>query len=267
MNMTTLTALQARFSDAYREQVEASPWKRTEMVGQATTRADIDLEAAMSAAARQVLGLDLVVIGEEAVSAGAWADIHAETAILIDPIDGTRLFRAKDPGFASTFALLERGRFVGGAISLPAAGRELLFSAADSHFTSSDHPAGAHKLELAVRTADTPEAAHLADHFSRCGFAVCRLGSSARRLLDIAEGRCGGLIKRVDSSFGVPRLWGVATGLAYCSARGAQFWWHQGSQTMAVGGSNLQSCWPDRSELEPISYMDLWTTLTAIGGN
>lgn len=266
MNSTTLISLQARFSEAFREQVEASPWKRTAMVGEGTTRADIDLELAMSLAARQVLGSDLVVIGEEAVSAGSWADIRAESTILIDPIDGTRLFRAGDTGFASTFAVLECGRFVGGAITLPAAGRTLLFSAADRSVEDGKRPSD-FSLELAVRAADTPQAAHLAEHFSRSGYSICRLGSSARRLLDIAEGRCGGLIKRVDVSFGVPRLWGIATGLAYCASRDALFWWDQGSQTLAVGGAHLKPHWPRESDLEPIGYTDLWARLVAIGSN
>ena len=264
MDRDTLIALQTMFSENFREQVEASPWKRSELVGTATTRADIDLEQAMSASARQILGPNLTIIGEEAVSSGKWADIYADRVILIDPIDGTRLFRANDPGFASTFALLEGGRFVGGAISLPAVGRATLFTISDTP-DEGGHCADDNPLELAARVSDTPQATFLAEHFAGQGFSIARLGSSARRLLDISEGRCDGLIKRIDASFGVPRLWGIATGLAYCASRGLHFWWDQRSQTMAVGGLRLKACWPTHSDLSPIEYSELWSKLTAIG--
>ena|SRR6478672_7149247 len=251
--------------EAYRREVTDHPEKRDIRVGASSTQADVDFERAIADAGRTVLGNSLVVIGEEAVSAGQWADITSDLVLLVDPIDGTRLFREAAPGFATTFTVLERGRVVGGCILLPQSGDTLLCGADGRILLRSDAAAERRPTTVAVRRSDGPEAESLARRFEDEGFITERLGSSARRLFDIASGRCAGLVKKVAVEHGVPRLWGIATGLSACAAQGAHFWWDPKSRLLAVGGDGLRAVWPKSSPLRPITYEHLWSSLLGSG--
>jgi 3'(2'), 5'-bisphosphate nucleotidase len=86
-------------------------------VTEADTRAEALIEAELAR-----LAPDVPIISEEAVSAGR-VPIFAERFWLVDPLDGTREFVARNGEFTVNVALIEHGRSVLGVVFAPALGR------------------------------------------------------------------------------------------------------------------------------------------------
>ncbi|MCX8998023.1 3'(2'),5'-bisphosphate nucleotidase CysQ [Rhizobiaceae bacterium BDR2-2] len=80
---------------------------------------------------------DIPVIAEESVAAGRIPDIGAGRFFLVDPLDGTKEFIARNGDFTVNIALIEAGVPVAGVVYAPACGRA--YSAAGT---------GAEKLEV-----------------------------------------------------------------------------------------------------------------------
>lgn len=85
------------------------------------TEADLEVNAhlhATLAAARPGYGW----LSEESDPLGDTARLDAETAFVIDPIDGTRAFIDDQPGFAHALAVVHRGKPVAAVVHLPILG-------------------------------------------------------------------------------------------------------------------------------------------------
>jgi len=98
---------------------------REKRPGDLVTVADVESERRLAAGLSQILR-GAPVVGEEAVAAEAGLLAHiaeAETAWIVDPLDGTANFSRGDERFAMIVALVERGETVAGWILEPVSGR------------------------------------------------------------------------------------------------------------------------------------------------
>ena len=98
---------------------------REKRPGDLVTVADVESEKRLAAGLSQILR-GAPVVGEEAVAAepGLLAHIaEAETAWIVDPLDGTANFSRGDERFAMIVALVEHGETVAGWIYEPITGR------------------------------------------------------------------------------------------------------------------------------------------------
>jgi len=65
---------------------------------------------------------DIPVVAEEAVAAGHIPDIQGKSFFLVDPLDGTKEFVARNDDFTVNIALIEKGEPVVGVVYAPAIG-------------------------------------------------------------------------------------------------------------------------------------------------
>lgn len=105
--------------------------------GSPVTVADERAEAIIHARLRR-LAPAIPIVAEEAVAAGAALEIAARF-FLVDPLDGTREFLARNGEFTINVALIESGAPVAGAVYAPA--RDRLWFAGESAFAC-DVPVG-----------------------------------------------------------------------------------------------------------------------------
>ena len=66
---------------------------------------------------------DIPVVAEEAVAAGSMPDIRGGRFFLVDPLDGTKEFIARNGDFTVNIALIEHGVPVAGVVYAPARGQ------------------------------------------------------------------------------------------------------------------------------------------------
>jgi fructose-1,6-bisphosphatase/inositol monophosphatase family enzyme len=98
---------------------------REKSPGDIVTVADIESERRLASGLAAILR-GAPVVGEEAVAAEAGLLAHiaeAESAWIVDPLDGTANFSRGDERFAMIIALVERGETVAGWIYEPVTGR------------------------------------------------------------------------------------------------------------------------------------------------
>lgn len=89
--------------------------------GSPVTQADERAEAIIHARLSQLFPT-IPIVAEEAVSAGA-AIVQAQEFFLVDPLDGTREFVARNGEFTVNVALVSDGAPIAGAVYAPALGR------------------------------------------------------------------------------------------------------------------------------------------------
>lgn len=94
---------------------------RSKADGSPVTLADERAEAIISARLR-ALAPQIPLVAEEAAAAGAALEI-GERFFLVDPLDGTREFIARNGEFTINVALIEHGAPIAGAVYAPAIGR------------------------------------------------------------------------------------------------------------------------------------------------
>jgi 3'(2'), 5'-bisphosphate nucleotidase len=177
------------------------------------------------------------IVAEEATAAGA-PMIVAERFVLVDPLDGTREFIARNGEFTVNVALIERGRPIAGAVYAPALAR-LWFAGARAFACAAavgaDLPPPEAWRALKVRAAppaltalasrshcDAPTEAFLAG----LPIADRRSAGSSLKFCVIAEGE-GDVYPR----FGPTMEWDTAAGDAVLRAAGGT--------TLAVEGGPL----------------------------
>lgn len=173
---------------------------------------------------------DVPVVSEEAAAAGIWPEI-GRRFFLVDPLDGTKEFLARNGEFTVNIALIDQGRPVVGVVYAPAFGRlfgadasgafELVWpvGAAEAGEPELDavvpiraRPAGEHALALWSRTHDR----HRADEYRALYHvtAVRALGSSLKFCL-IAAGEAD-----LYPRHGPTMEWDTAAGQAVLEAAG-----------------------------------------------
>ena len=106
---------------AVMEVYAAEPEARAKRDGSPVTAADERAEAII----RERLAdwaAPIPIVAEEATAAGAPITV-GERFILVDPLDGTREFIARNGEFTINVALIERGQPIAGAVYAPALGR------------------------------------------------------------------------------------------------------------------------------------------------
>ena len=178
------------------------------------------------------------VVAEEAAAKGA-AMTLADTFILVDPLDGTREFIARNGEFTVNIALVRKGRVVAGAVYAPAldklwfGGEQAFFCAAAS---GAGLPAPAFWRRLAVRRAPTQLVA-LASRshgdadteafLARLPIAERRSAGSSLKFCAIAEAQAD-----VYPRFAPTMEWDTAAGEAVLRAAGGV--------VLAVGGGRLR---------------------------
>ncbi|THD44283.1 MAG: 3'(2'),5'-bisphosphate nucleotidase CysQ [Bradyrhizobium sp.] len=177
------------------------------------------------------------IVAEEATAAGAPIAV-AERFILVDPLDGTREFVARNGEFTINVALIERGAPIAGAVYAPALGR--LWFAGETAFAcdcqpGADLPPPAEWRKLSVRAAPAMLAA-LASRshgdsqteafLDRFQIGQRRSVGSSLKFCVIAEGE-GDVYPR----FGPTMEWDTAAGDAVLRAAGGT--------TLAVEGGPL----------------------------
>lgn len=168
----------------------------------------------------------LPVCAEESMAAGAQPEI-GDRFLLVDPLDGTREFLARNGEFTINVALIERGAPVAGAVYAPAINR--LWVGGETAFTS-DAPLGAaapdEKSRRQIHTRRAPESlvalasrSHLdaqSDAFlKRLPIKEALSAGSSLKFCLIAEGR-GDVYPR----FAPTMEWDTAAGDAVLRAAG-----------------------------------------------
>lgn len=177
--------------------------------------------------ALQVLLPGVPVISEESWDAAAQpADAHG-ALVLVDPLDGTREFVARNGEFTVNIALIEGGAPVAGCVYAPAVGE--LYFAGDGAWCLGQHHAAAfepaHARPIEARAAPGQGAVALASRSHRDpateaflasvpGLQVESVGSSLK-FCRIAAGRAD-----LYARFGPTMEWDVAAGHAVLQAAG-----------------------------------------------
>ena len=248
------------------EVVLAHPERIAAPVGESSTVADVELEAALGRAFQSHFQGRAVIIGEEAASVGSAPHPGPGVTVFLDPIDGTRLLREGRYDYACTFAICVAGRLEGGGVYLPGANSRFAAARQDGLYLNSSRqsPDGAApSAVVAVRGGDLPNGRALAAALERAGFQPQRLECTSRRLIELAQGRISGLVKHVGESFGVPRLWGVAAGLVACEAMGKQIWLAPHRRLIAVGAQSFVGVLADETSVDflPVCLDEAWTSL------
>jgi myo-inositol-1(or 4)-monophosphatase len=160
------------------------------------------------------------ILGEEEGGSCTGAD----TVWVIDPLDGTHNYLRGIPLFGVSIGVVRRGEFVAGVIGIPAEG--LLYAAergAGSFVNGvriavsagTDASAWSIGLDSDLRTGFAGKARVL-EALGRTVFNVRMLGSSARSLSLVAEGRLDGLVEFND------KPWDFAAGLVIVEEAGGR---------------------------------------------
>ncbi len=102
------------------------------------TQADIEAESVI-AAGLAALAPDIPVVAEEAVAAGNVPEV-GDRFFLVDPLDGTREFVARNGEFTVNIALIVDGAPVMGVIHAPASGEIAFADSASGAFTGRVDP-------------------------------------------------------------------------------------------------------------------------------
>jgi len=120
------------------EEYERAADARTKSDGSPVTAADERAEAIITARLK-ILAPRIPLVAEEAAAAGKALEI-AQRFFLVDPLDGTREFIARNGEFTINIALIEAGAPIAGAVYAPAIGR-LWFAGETAHLV--EVPVGA----------------------------------------------------------------------------------------------------------------------------
>ncbi len=169
------------------------------------------------------------VVAEEAMAAGQTVASDLSRFILIDPLDGTREFIAKNGEFTVNIALIEQGRPVAGCVYAPAINRMFIGGSrawvADVAPGAAPDPAAFQPITtraypdsgltaLASRShADPDTQAFIAAR----GITDCRAAGSSLKFCVIAAGEAD-----VYPRFGPTMEWDIAAGHAVLAAAGGQ---------------------------------------------
>lgn len=238
-----LDTLSLELARLHHELVASNPHKRFHLVGEATTVADIELETAFGECVRERLGMDVEIFGEEAVSSNSIVHIGGSTTLYLDAIDGTRLFVDGRTDYACTFAIAEGDRLLGGCVYLPGTAERYVALSDDGRLLRNGIATEIDQrfvnCRAAVRERDFINAAALRKRLERAHFVILGLGSTARRLCEMANWQLGGFAKTVGYTNGKPRLWGIAGGLVLCQASGHRFWFDAERRALAIGRAEL----------------------------
>ncbi|HVA15391.1 MAG TPA: 3'(2'),5'-bisphosphate nucleotidase CysQ [Stellaceae bacterium] len=184
------------------------------------TEADERAEAIIVAALKKAVP-DIPVIAEEMAERGLPA--AAERFWLVDPLDGTREFVAKNGEFTTNIGLIERGRAVLGVIHLPVA--NVTYAAAGPG-TATRQERDAPPLAIAARALPATGAvvvhsrshgdnAELAAYLAGTPGAQTRIAGSAAKFCFVAEGSAD-----FYPRFGPTMEWDTAAGQAIVEAAG-----------------------------------------------
>jgi myo-inositol-1(or 4)-monophosphatase len=211
-------------------------------VGESSTTADVDLEEAFSEAVVRRWGHEVTVLGEEAVTANCAAQKNGHRTVVVDPIDGTRLFREGRADYACTFAVIEHGHILAGCVYIPQFDERYIAIRNNGLYCNGRQVrprAQVTERIVALRDRDfLYPASMIADLHGR-GVRTVRLESTSRRLIEVAIGRVAGVAKYVGVTNGVARVWGVAAGLVACDGAGVDIWIDRVRRLLVVGASSL----------------------------
>ena len=227
--LASIAALSARAGTLIMQHYQARTPGRDKADKSPVTDADEEAETLiLEGLARLMPGVP--VVSEEAAAAGAIPAV-GDSFLLVDPLDGTKEFLARNGEFTVNVALIERGRPVLGVVYAPAMAR--LFGGDDAgalelHWPSAEEPgeaidlsgatpiaarpAGAHKIALWSRSHDTHRAAEYRDLYDID--AVRTLGSSLKFCL-IAAAEAD-----LYPRHGTTMEWDTAAGQAVLEAAG-----------------------------------------------
>ncbi|UQE03639.1 inositol monophosphatase family protein [Bradyrhizobium japonicum] len=249
--------------------VASHPERRRLLRGTESTKADVDLEVAFGRLVHRHLGSDVLIIGEEAISANKIPTGHGPLVVLVDPIDGTRLYHANDRGYACTFAIAYEGRLLGGCVYLPDQDDCYLIMRSGGVYRNG-LPISARRQDglplVAVRSNDIVGSPSIRQAYEAANLRVERLGSAARRLMETALGSITGVVKTVGVTNGTARLWGVAAGFLACEAMGLGFWLDETRRLVAVGELVIVTALREQSDLDfrrknlDALWNDLWSS-------
>lgn len=200
---------------------------------------DLEVEYAIVRALLARWGPSLLVIGEEATAHGRTSAYAGERVVWLDPIDGSRLLAEGRPDYAMTFAVSISGALAASVIALPGTGDRYVAVRGGGLFKNMERLGPSRrdppKPLVAMRRRDHRDADRIFAAVAAAGFEAQRMESTARRFVELAEGRISGLVKRVGRVGSVPRLWGLAAGLLACGERGYPLWFDRRERLLAVG--------------------------------
>ena len=258
----------------YRSVAAHGPGPEPVRPGDHATQVDRDLECALIELLEAHFGM-VGVVAEERISDGAGIlNPDADLRAYIDPIDGTHLYNRGIPGSTSTVGFEISGRLCSGIVYSPDTGVLRIVRRGDPAMTvalaapyvAPEQTSDANRtvaVKSGLRRSMPSLERALVDH----GYRIENLGSVANRLEAVAGGRIAGLVKSVQATHGVTRLWGVAAGLLLCEDAGVPMFWHESNQILAVGDPGIADslaadgvCHPTAGDLD-----SLWHTMKARG--
>ncbi len=199
-----------------REKPDASPLTEADLAAHAL------IEAGLAAATP-----DIPVLSEEGRQAPATERAHWRRCWLVDPLDGTREFLARNDEFTVNIALIEAGRPLLGVVGVPARGEVHLgivsSRRAETRFADGRRQVlrcrgfdGQRAVIVASRSHRGPEQeAVLAALVARFPSLVEQPAGSALKLVQLAAGRADGYPRRGPCS-----EWDIAAGEAVLMAAG-----------------------------------------------
>jgi len=221
------------------------------------------------------LGPELTVVGEETTALGVLPDRFSDCVAFLDPIDGTRLLLEKQRDYAISIAFAVKGKLACGIVALPSDGDCYVMTADRRAYKNrQDVTALVRSMDwtfaparVAVRSRDYAEPSRVLAALETHGFGVERLGSTARRLIEVSEKRISGVAKLVGFENGIPRLWGLAAGLLACDVAGLPVRYDPRARILAIGSPRFLKglMHSGRLALQETSQPELWNDLWALG--
>ena len=208
---------------------------RTKTDGSPTTLADERAEAIICARLREIAP-DIPILAEEAASAGGAGPI-GDVFFLVDPLDGTKEFLARNGEFTINVAYIRDGRPLAGAVYAPALNR-LWFGGKSAFMCEipADHALPARRLAIRCRPAPAaPTAVASRSHadpatesfLEKLGVRDRRSAGSSLKFCLLAEG-----VADVYPRFAPTMEWDTAAGDAVLRAAGGV--------VLSTGGGDLK---------------------------
>jgi len=185
------------------------------------TAADLKAEAIILAGLKR-LTPNIPIVSEEAAAAGARYDVSGGRFWLVDPLDGTKEFVARNGEFTVNIGLIENGVPVAGVLFAPVLDR--LFAAAPGIATVDDHGQGPRAIHvrpvpaegmLVLSSRSHRDAATFDDYMGHFKMADIRRSGSSLKFALVAAGEAD-----IYPRFGRTMEWDTAAGHAILLAAG-----------------------------------------------
>jgi myo-inositol-1(or 4)-monophosphatase len=227
------------------------------LLGPGAGRRGGDVDRVVEAALIELVGRRLgeaTILSEEAFSAtGREIDPGRRLRVLLDPLDGSRNYVRGSQVYATSIAFELDGELVAGWIYRPSSRTSWLALRGAGAYANGRRlpPAPSTRsgvVSMKSTLVDVPPYAAVVEALGARGYRVVRLGATSLKLCRCAVGRHAGVVKQVETTNGLTRIWGVAAGVVLCREVGIRVadlggseWQHRASTSIVAATEDVHA--------------------------